>query len=117
MKKLRNHHILARARDFLVAWRQLAPAARFSDMTADELEAEMRKSVKIRKEIMSAEARLSGLRLKRDQTERALADRLILLSHGVRGHPDYGADSPFYRALGFVPHSENRSGRPRKRKI
>ena len=29
-------------------------------------------------------------------------------------HPDYGDDSPFYRALGFIPHSEIRTGRPRK---
>ena len=39
---------------------------------------------------------------------------LIRLANGVRGHPDYGDDSPFYTALGFVPHNEIRSGRPRK---
>jgi hypothetical protein len=65
---------------------------------------------------MTAEASLSGLRLKRDQTERVLADQLIGLAYSVRAHPEYGSDSQFYRALGFIPDSENRSGRPRKPK-
>ena len=85
-------------------------------MAPEQLQAKISQAERIRKEIMTAEVRLSGLRLKRDQTERALADRLIGLASSVRGHPDYGSDSPSYRALGFVPDSENRSGRPRKPK-
>ena len=80
-------------------------------MAPEQLQAEISQAERIRKEIMTSE-----VRLKRDQTERALADRLIGLASSVRGHPDYGSDSPFYRALGFVPDSENRSGRPRKPK-
>lgn len=114
MKKLRNHHILARAREFLATWRQLAPDEMFGHTPVDELEQKVRTAEQIRQEILSAEVRLSGLRLKRDQTERALADELIRLANGVRGNPDFGRDSAFYRALGFVPKSENRSGRPRK---
>ena len=116
MKKLRNHHILERATDFLTAWLHLAPAAMFGETSVDELNLKIRQAERVRQEIMSAEIRLSGLRIKRDQTERALADELIRLAYGVRGHPDYGGDCPFYRALGFVADSENRSGRPRKRK-
>lgn len=116
MKKLRNRHILGRAKDFLSTWRQLAPAVKFGDTSADELELKMRKAEQIRQEILRTEVRLSGLRMERDQTERALADELIRLAFGVRGHPDFGSDSPFYSALGFVTRSENRSGRPRKRK-
>lgn len=114
MKKLRNHHILDRAIDFLTVWKQFAPDAKFGNTSADELELKMREASEIRQEIQATETRLSGLRLKRDQTERKLADELIRLAHGVRGHPGFGGDSPFYRALGFVPNSENRSGRPRK---
>ncbi len=111
---LSNAPILARARDFLATWRNLAPTAKFGGTSADELELKMREAERIRQEILSAEVHLSGLRLKRDQCERALADELIRLAFGVRGHPEYGSDSPFYRALGFIPKSENRSGRPRK---
>jgi len=116
MNKLRNHHILIRARDFLTAWRHLAPAATFGDTSVDELELKTREAEQIRQEILTAETRLAGLRLQRDQTERALADELMRLSCAVRGHPDYGTNSAFYRALGFIPDSENRSGRPRTRK-
>ncbi len=112
MKKLRNQHILAR--DFLRGWRHLAVGAEFAGMHPEQLEAKVREAEKIRGEIASALARLSALRLQRDQTERALAKDLIRLANGVRGHPDYGDDSPFYSALGFIPHSEIRSGRPRK---
>lgn len=114
MKKLRNHHILARAHDFLATWKQLAPDAMFGQTAVDELERKVGNAEQIRQEILSAEVRLSRLRLERDQTERALADELIRLANGVRGNPDFGPDSSFYRALGFVPKSENRSGRPRK---
>jgi hypothetical protein len=33
----------------------------------------------------------------------------------VPAEPAYGEDCGVYRALGFVPLSENRSGRPRKK--
>lgn len=114
MKKLRNQHILGRARDFLTIWRNLAPAAKFGGTSIDELELKTREAERIRQEIFSAEIHLSGLRLHRDQTERALADELIRLAHGVRGNPNFGSNSSFYKALGFVTNSENRSGRPRK---
>ncbi len=116
MKKLRNSHILARASAFLRTWHLLAPGTGFYGMTPEQLQAEISQAEQIREEIRTAETRLSGLRLKRDQTERALADRLIGLAAGVRADPDFGSDSPFYCALGFVPDSENRSGRPRKPK-
>jgi len=116
MKKLRNQHILARARDFLTSWRLFAPANRFSNTSPDELEAAIRESEAIRREILTVEVRLSGLRLQRDQSERLLADRLIRLASGVRGNPDFGCDCPFYKSIGFVPASENRSGRPREQK-
>jgi hypothetical protein len=32
----------------------------------------------------------------------------------VQGHPEYGEDSPLYRAMGFVPFSERSSGLSRK---
>ena len=114
MKKLRNQHILQRARDFLVAWLQFAPQDEFGSITAEELGNDIRNAEVARKEIMRLEARLNGLRMRRDRTERAIADKLIRFACAVRGTPVYGEDCPFYRALGFIPKSERRSGRPRK---
>jgi hypothetical protein len=42
--------------------------------------------------------------------------KLMRVASGVRGEPAYGEDCGVYRALGFVPLSENRSGRPQKKK-
>jgi hypothetical protein len=55
-----------------------------------------------------------ALRHTRNHAGRRLAGILTRFAKGVCAHPGYGDDSPFYRALGFVPHSEIRSGRPRK---
>jgi hypothetical protein len=38
------------------------------------------------------------------------------LVKGVQSHPEYGEDSPLYRAMGFVPFSERRSGLTRRAK-
>ena len=69
--------------------------------------------MKAREDVLAAEAALRALRHARNQADRQLAGMLRRFANGVCAHPDYGDDSPFYQALGFVPHSENR-GRPRK---
>ena len=60
---------------------------------------------------------LRALRHTRNQADRRLAGLFRRFAKGVCAHPDFGADSPFYRYLGFIPHSGSRTGRPRKRKI
>ncbi len=45
---------------------------------------------------------------------RAKSKGLILVTHGVRSHPDHGEDSPLYRSMGFVPKSERGSGLTRR---
>jgi hypothetical protein len=42
-----------------------------------------------------------------------LNEQFVRIANSVRGNPEYGVDSPFYRALGFVPKSERK--RPRRR--
>jgi hypothetical protein len=46
----------------------------------------------------------------RDEEESRLNKLLILVTHGVRSHPDHGEDSPLYRSMGFIPKSERNSG-------
>jgi hypothetical protein len=117
MQKLRHHHILDRALNFLTCWTHQAPDATFAAMRPDDLAAEAALARKAREEVLAAEVALRALRHARNQADRRLAGKLGRFAQGVRAHPDYGSDSPFYRALGFVPDSANRSGRPRKRKI
>jgi hypothetical protein len=114
MQKLRHHHILDRAKSFLYCWTHQAPDATFAGIKPDDLATETARAENARKDVLAAEVALRAQRHTRNQADRRLAGMLRRFARGVCAHPDYGDDSPFYRALGFVPHSENRSGRPRK---
>jgi hypothetical protein len=85
-------------------------------MTPEDLDAECRKVRDVERRIRKLETALRGLRIERRKSNRKLADVLIRFASSVRGSVGFGEDCPFYRALGFVPISENRSGRPRKPK-
>jgi hypothetical protein len=117
MEKLRGPHILERGQRFLTIWKDQAPEhERFAGIDYQELHAEVGKAKDARERVRVAEMQLRGLRLERDQADRKLAKKLMRVAAGVRGEPAYGEDCGVYRALGFVPLSENRSGRPRKKK-
>ena len=117
MEKLRGPNILKRGERFLTIWKHLTPEhERFAGIDYQELHAEVDAAKEARERVRAAELWLRGLRLERDQADRKLAKKLIRLASGVRGEPAYGEDCGVYRALGFVPLSENRSGRPRKKK-
>ena len=117
MEKLRGPLILERGERFLSVWKHQAPEQeRFAGIDYQELHAEVDVAKKARERVLAAEISLRGLRLERDQADRKLAKKLMRVAAGVRGEPAYGEDCGVYRALGFVPFSENRSGRPRKKK-
>ncbi len=117
MKKLRGSHIMERGEKFLSCWKELASQdTSFAGIGHQELKDEMEAAKIAREQVQAAEMRLRSLRFQRDQADRKLAEKLMRLASGVRAEPGYGEDSGFYRALGFVPLSENRSGRPRKPK-
>ena len=117
MKKLRGIHILKRGEQFLCCWKELASEDTvFCGIRYRDLETDVKAAKAAREKVRAAELLLDALRLKRDRVERSLADRLIQVASGVRGTPGFGEDCGFYSALGFIPHSEKRSGRPRKPK-
>lgn len=117
MEKLRGPNIVKRGEHFLSVWKHQAPKhERFAGIDYQELEAEVNAAQEVRERVLAAEISLRALRFERDQADRKLAKKLIRVAAGVRGEPAYGEDCGVYRALGFVPFSENRSGRPRKKK-
>ena len=117
MEKLRGPNIVTRGERFLSVWKHQAPEhERFAGIDYLELEAEVNAAKEARERVRAVELWLRGLRLERDQADRKLAKKLMRVASGVRGEPKYGEDCGVYRALGFVPLSENRSGRPRKKK-
>ena len=116
MKKLRDYHIIDRARDFLSCWKLLASGADLSGWKMATLEAQLDTATKAREKVLAAEVRLSALRLERRMAERELARLLVSLGYAVQGDPAHGGDSPFYTALGYVPASKRHPGRPRKKR-
>jgi len=61
----------------------------------------------------AAQAQVRGITLERARADELLNEQFVRIANSVRGNPEYGVDSPFYRALGFVPKSERK--RPRRR--
>jgi hypothetical protein len=117
MEKLRGPNIVKRGERFLSVWKHQAPEhERFAGIDYQELEAEVNAAKEARERVLAVESWLRGLRLERDQADRKLAKKLIRVAAGVMAEPEYGEDCGVYRAMGFVPFSENRSGRPRKKK-
>ncbi len=117
MKKLRDYHIIDRARDFLRCWKLLASGADLSGWKMTTLEEKLDSAAMARENVLAAEVRLSSLRAERRDAERELARLLVNLGYAVQSDPAHGGDSPFYTALGYVPASKRHPGRPRKKRV
>ena len=103
-----------KAEDIRLVWKEQAPEAVFAGKPLADLEAallELQKSdedLKIKDQARSAAVKTRGDKLT------ALSSLLRTVVRGVQGHPEYGEDSPLYRAMGFVPFSERKSGLSRR---
>ena len=103
-----------KAEDIRLVWKEQAPEAVFAGKPLVDLEtslAELQQSnvdLKIRDQARSAAVKT------RDDKLKSLATLLRVVVKGVQGHPEHGEDSPLYRAMGYVPFSERRSGLTRR---
>lgn len=102
--------------DFRAAWRELAPAAKFAEMTLAEFEAAVTPPEALRAEIKALEKQLEGKKTARSDADKAVGNLLELVINSVRGTPGFGRDSDLYRACGYVRKSERKSGLSRKPK-
>ncbi len=99
-----------RREQFISAWREHAPEATFANRSLAQFEAETAEAVEVRERIKTAQTRLAGLIGERRNADLAMNDLMILIAHAVRGAPEHGENSALYRALGFIPKNERRSG-------
>jgi hypothetical protein len=116
MSTLRNKSIAFRCKQFLHAWKAYAPNVELAGFHIDQLAADADEALLIRHQIEEARTIIAGLIIKRDLFDQVINTNLGMIVDAVRGAPQMGYDCPLYRALGYIPKSEQRRGRPRKAK-
>ncbi len=101
---------------FLNAWRTLAPNKSFGGMTFAQFEAAVAPSLAARARIDGLEAQIKEAISDRDAADGNTTTKMQLVVYGVLADPEEGNDSPLYKALGYTPKSEIKSGLTRKPK-
>lgn len=100
----------------LNAWETLAPKAAFGGMTLDDFKAAIQPSLQARDTIATLEAQLIAAQDQRDIADANSQEKVRLVVRGVSGDPTFGPDSALYEAMGYIRHSERKSGLTRKSK-
>jgi hypothetical protein len=109
-----NEPITDRIERFQQAWKELAPDASFGGMTLADFSAAVKPSLDEREAIKALDALRSAATMRRAKADLDSREKLDLVVNGVRSDPAHGQDSALYRALGYTPKSERRSGLTRK---
>jgi hypothetical protein len=109
-------YIVNRLGAFMQSWKSHAPDAQFGGMSLEEFINATNDSLRYRNEIAALETRLKGLKACRGDADKASMRMMEMVVNSVRGTPGFGANCALYRALGYVPKNEYKSGLVRKRK-
>lgn len=116
MAKISLNNVSARRSQFIAAWREYAPEATFDGSTLAQFEAETLEQLNVSLLMEAAKAQIAGLMMDRDRAHAAMNRKMVMVAKAVRGHFAFGEDSNVYRAMGYVPLSERKSGLTRKMK-
>ena len=102
---------LKKVEAILSAWENLAPEAKFYEMTAAEFRDEVNSMLKVRERVKTLEIEMVALLQKRVLIDEQCHRKAISV---VSGCPEHGPNSPLYAAMGYIPDRSKRAGRPRK---
>ncbi|MCA1605546.1 MAG: hypothetical protein LC775_08775 [Acidobacteria bacterium] len=91
-------------------WEERAEDAKFAEMTLDQFKAKVKPSLDCREKIASLRRQLEAAIKKRRQCDAASADVCAKVVKPCAATSKYGEDSALYKALGYVPKSEHKSG-------
>lgn len=106
--------IINRHDDIINAWSQIAPEESFAGMTLAQYTATSYEAFNVRNRIGETKATLSAQNQELKLTDDALREIQRTIINAVRGHLQYGENSPLYRALGYTPRNRRESGLSRK---
>ena len=97
-------------RDVVSAWTELAPTAEFAGLTPAQFQAKVEPSFTIRAQIASLQQQIKALRHARNSADRVSNKEVLKVISCVRSASEFGEDSALYKAMGYVPKSERKSG-------
>ena len=96
--------------DVLSAWEELAPDASFAGLTVTQFKAKVKPSFDTRTEVSTLETQLKAARQLRNNADVVSNETALNVVNAVRGAPGFGENSALYKAMGYVPKNERKSG-------
>ena len=96
------------------AWSQIAPEETFAGMTLAQYTIISQDAFNVRNRIGETKATLAAQNQELKLTDDVLREVQRSIVNAVRGHLQYGENSPMYRALGYTPFNRRQSGLTRK---
>ena len=99
------------------AWDNIAADKSFAGMTLAKFKLKVQPSQDCRANIERLQTELQVEQDKRDLADAVSAEAIQQVVKAVAGDVEFGDDSPFYEALGYVRKSARKSGLKRPRKI
>jgi hypothetical protein len=97
-------------KDIADAWEESASGAQFGGMTLAQFKTKVKPSLDYRAEIATLEGQLIVARKNRDNADEPSNETCFSVVSGVKSHPDHGENSALYKAMGYVPKNERKSG-------
>ena len=94
----------------LQAWETLRPKKSFAGMTLHQFKATVQPALDVRAPIAGLRDELKDKLKKRQEADGVAITACLNVANAVRGDVEEGEDSGFYKALGYIPKSERRSG-------
>ena len=96
--------------DVINAWTELAPTAQFAGLTLAQFEAKVKPSFDTRTEVSTLETQLKAARQSRKNADVISNEDALNIVNGVRSAPGFGENSALYRAMGYIPKNDRKSG-------
>ena len=96
--------------DVVSAWEELAPSAQFAGLSLAQFKAKVQPSFDTRTELETLETQLKATRQSRRNADAVSNEDALNVVNGVRSAPGYGEKSALYRAMGYIPKNDRKSG-------
>jgi len=96
--------------DVVNAWEELAPDASFAGFTLAQFKTKVKPSFDTRTEVATLETQLKAARQSRNNADVVSTENALNVVNGVRSAPGFGENSALYKAMGYIPKNERKSG-------